>query len=624
MSAFFGEFRYDGQRVESARLRAMAEAIPWYDRDGRDIRCCEGLGLGVLQVHTTPESRHEPPILADATDQRWLGGNVRIDNREELIARLALTVVNNHPITDADIILAACAAWGADAPWQLLGDFAFAWWDSVSRELLLVRDHIGIAPLYYYPTCWGLIFASDLRGLAAHPEGPRALNSIAIVHHLRDAQYCLPDTTYLDGVRKLRPGHLLVATPAGYRETRYWSPADAPKVRLAQEKDYAQRLRELFTEAVACRLRTLDPVGTHLSGGLDSTAIALEAQRQLRARGAELASAYTWLPELKPDEDPDAPEYAATRRAEAALGLRAESVNLTPEALRRELERDIAVEGFADLWYETLVREKGRARGIRTLLSGWGGDEIVSSGVNGYAAELFWQGHWLRLARLIRSRLSLQVDASIPVSNQPVWRRTLGFLNHHVLLPSLPNTLYRRWPGRVMRPMRGYDPNAPEAVALGDRQPPLPDWQKKPGKRAEMERALMAGHLQARIETWASQGAQDGIRYVYPLLDRRLVEFCLGSPGSLFAQPDQTRGLFRQAMRGLLPEDIRTASVKIESVRVNKLVATVRRSLTVPCAMALPDAVDSECWMAATRHIQVQAMRVAHGPRRGDSVEEVR
>ena len=625
MSAFFGEFRFGGERVEVTCLQAMAVAIPWYGRDGRDLHCDAGLGLGVLQVHTTPESRHEPPILIDATGQRWLGGNVRIDNREELIARLSLTQSSNHPITDAEILFAACTAWGTEAPGHLHGDFAFAWWNSASRELLLVRDQIGIAPLYYYPTSWGLIFASDLRALAAHPEGPRALNPVAILHHLRDAQYCLPDTTYLDGVRKLRPGHLLVATPAGYREIGYWSPADAPKVRLAHKEDYAQRLRELFTKAVACRLRTLDPVGTHLSGGLDSTAIALEAQRQLRERGEDLAGAYTWLPELEPGEDPDAPEYAATRRAEAALGLRAESVDLTPEALRRELERDIAVEGFADLWYESLVRDKARARRIRTLLSGWGGDEIVSSGANGYAAELFWQGHWLSLARFIGSRLAMQVDASIPVSNQPVWRRTLGFLTRHVLLPSLPNTLFRSLPGCVMRPMRGYDPKAAEAVALGDRQPQLPDWQKKPGKRAEMERALMAGHLQARIETWASQGAQDGIRYVYPLLDRRLVEFCLGAPGSLFAQPEQTRGLFREAMRGLLPEDIRQASVKIESARVKRLFETVRRSLTLPGAISAPAALDLECCLAATRQIQVQTMRVAHGPsQKGDRAEGIR
>lgn len=615
MTVFFGEYRYKPDKGRYGLVQAMAAAVPWYGADGRDFIDEEYLGLGVLQTYSTPESRHELPITRKAEGSWLLAGNFRIDNRDELCARLEIVTPKSRPITDADIILSAFATWEAKTPSRLLGDFAMAIAERGAKKLLLVRDQIGIASLYYYPTDWGLIFASDLRALAAHPEGPHTLNPVAIVHHLRDAQYCLPDTTYLDGVRKLRPGHLLEATPEGYRETRYWSPADAPKVSLARPEDYTRRLRELFTDAVACRLRTVDRVGTHLSGGLDSTAVALEAQRQLRARGEDLAGAYTWLPELEPGEDPDAPEYAATRRAETALGMRAENVDLTPEALRRELERDIALEGFANLWYETLVRDKAKARGIRTLLSGWGGDEIVSSGANGYAAELFWQGHWLRLGRMIRSRMTPQADPSIAVSNQPVWRRTLGFLRNQVLMPSLPNALYRRWPGHVMRPMSGYDPNAPEALALGDRQPPLPDWQKKPGKREEMARALMAGHLQARIETWASQGAQDGIRYVYPLLDRRLVEFCLGAPGRLFAQPGQTRGLFREAMRGLLPEDIRQSSVKIELVRVKKLVETARRGLSLPGAELVTNTMDPECWMAATRHIQVQAMRVAHGPR---------
>jgi hypothetical protein len=160
-----------------------------------------------------------------------------------------------------------------------------------------------------------------------------------------------------------------------------------------------------------------------------------------------------------------------------------------------------------------------------------------------------------------------------------------------------------------MRPMRGYDAYAPEISELGNRQPPLPHWQKQPGKRAEMARSLMAGHLQARIEAWAAQGAQDGIRYVYPLLDRRLIEFCLGAPGFLFAQPGQTRGLFREAMRGLLPEEIRTSSVKIESTRVSKLASVAHRCVAVEGPLPTPKERGSSGWLAGTRQIQVQAMR---------------
>ncbi len=609
MSAFFGEFRCDGRTADEAHIRTMAEAIPSYGCDGEGFLCRPSLGLGALQSYTTPESRFDPPILGAEADQpRLLAGNIRIDNRAELIATLGRLPATGRPVTDAELVLAAHSTWGAGCAQHLTGDFAFALWDAATQSLLLVRDQIGIAPLYYYPTAWGLIFASDLRALAAHPQGPKQLNPVAIAHHLRDAQYLLPSTTYLDGVRKLLPGHYLLQTATGRSLVAYWSPSQAPKVKLANPAAYAQRLRELFELAIACRLRSLAPIGTHLSGGLDSTAIALAAQKQLKARGLALAGAYTWLPDLRSEDDPAAPEYAATRRAEAALGFPVEGVDLSPAALLTELRRNIALEGFADLWYESLVRTKARQHGIRTLLSGWGGDEVVSSGANGFAAALFWRGRWWRLAKFARSRLMLTPEQASPAAAKPLWRRSLGFLYGQVVLPSLPKPLYRRWPGVSMASLPGFDPAAPALARLRGQMPAPPDWQKKIGKRAEMARALTAGHLQARIETWAAQGAPQGIVYCYPLLDKRLIEFCLGAPEALFASPAHTRSLFREAMRGLLPEDIRLASVKIESTRVSRLIETLHAAL---CAAA-PDqplpAADLGSCLAAHRHLQLQVM----------------
>lgn len=606
MSACFGEFRRDGRAVDDARLLAMAAAIPWYGKDGQGLYCQASIGLGVLRCYTTPESLHELPIQIATGAQHILAGNYRIDNRAELTQALALSPPPNRPLTDAELILAAYGTWGKACGKHLIGDFALAIWDGAQQQLLLIRDQLGIAPLYYYPTAWGLIFASDLRALAAHPEGPRELDPVAILHHLRDRQYLLPTTTYLAGVRKLQPGHGLTATTTASHEHPYWSPKDAPKVSLPDADAYAQRLRRLFEQAVACRLRTLHPVGTHLSGGLDSSAIALEAQHQLQARGESLAGAYSWLPPLGPGDDPDAPEYAATRRAEAALGMPAESVELTPATLRQELNRNIALEGYANLWYETLVRDKAKIQGIRTLLSGWGGDEAVSSGPRGYAAELFWTGHWLRLVGLVRSRIDLPLEQSTPVPPKPAWRRALGCLYGQVFLPSLPKAIYCRWRGMTRSPMEGFDA-ADLDMATVQMQPPLPcDGQRKVGKRREMTRALMAGHLQARIEAWAAQGARDDIQYVYPLLDLRLIEFCLGTPPALFAHPKQTRGLFREVMRGLLPEEIRLASVKRELARVTKGMASLRAALY---GEGNDDAEALRLSMQGSRQIQVAAMR---------------
>ncbi|KAA6187411.1 hypothetical protein F2Q65_02495 [Thiohalocapsa marina] len=620
MSGFFGEFRHDGASIDREALVAMAQAVPWYGIDGEDFWHAPGIGLGVLLTCTTPESCHESPIVKDIEGTRLLAGSVRIDNREELIGQLELPPISGRPVTDAELVLAAHAHWGADFAVRLLGDFAFALWNDASRQLLLVRDQIGIVPLFYYETETGVLFANDLRALAAHPRGPGSLDPVSAAHHLRDAQYLLGDRTYLAGVRRLPGGHVLTASSGQCTRRRYWFPERAPRVRLPDANAYAQQLRVLFERSVASRLRGSAPVGAHVSGGLDSTAIALEAQRQLRQRGESLAGAFTWLPDVDNASTEEAAEYVATRNAEQALDLPIERVALTPAALLREWDRNIALEGYADLWYEQLVRERAKGRGIKTLLSGWGGDDVVTSGINGYAAELFWTGRWIRLGKLARWR-DRQLLAELPDRLQrSVWHRLLGFFYGQVVLPSLPAWLFRRWTGRRRVPLPGFQPEDPILAPLGGRLPPASNFQKAVGKRVEMARSLTAGHLQDRIETWWMQGARDGIRYVYPLLDRRLIEFCLGAPPALFVSPTRTRWLFREAMHGLLPENIRLASVKIEAERVHRLVDTMQTALVEnnEKGKAVPDA--ASC-IAQIRRRQIHHIdqhfkprQVARGP----------
>lgn len=608
MNAFFGEFQRDGGPVAEPGLMAMADAIPWYGADGKGFWRAPGIGLGALQSFDTPESYHETPIVVATAEARVLAGHYRIDNRADLINQLALASTHKPPVTDAAIILAAHAAWGDAFTERLLGDFAFALWDAKGRRLLLVRDQIGIVPLFYFETPTKLLFANDLSALAAHPHGPRRLNPTAIAHHLRDVQYRLGDRTYLDGVRRLSPGHLLIASEGRLEPRQYWAPEQVPRVRLPDGTTYAERLRALFQESVACRLRSSAPIGAHVSGGLDSTAIALEAQRQLRQRGEPLAGAYTWLPAIAAEQAASAPEYIASCQAERALGMPVEGVELTPTALRSQLDRNIALEGYADLWYEQLVRERAARRGIRTLLSGWGGDDVVTSGGNGYAAELFWTGRWVRLARLFQWR-ERQLGAILPERPaRPAWRRLLGFLHGQILLASLPAPVYRRWAGKRMTPLPDFNPQDPLLAALDGPLPPPPTWQPVIGKRNAMIGALTAGHLQDRIEAWSMQGARDGIRYVYPLLDRRLIEFSLGTPPDLFVNAVKSRWLFREAMRGLLPKEIRLASAKFESARVSLLIETMQVALAEPGTANAAPPEAAKC-LAQIRRLQIDHMR---------------
>lgn len=602
MKCFAGEWRRDGSPVDASSIRAMLVEVPWYGGDGEGCWCSSSIGLGALQNHDTPESRFESAITSYHDGQYLLAGNFRIDNRDELIAKLDIIESSGRPITDADLILAAYGEWGSDCPSRLIGDFAFALWDGAIKQLLLVRDHIGIAPLYYYRTPWGLIFASDLRALAAHPEGPKELNPSAIIHHLRDVSYDLPETTYLKGVRKLKPAHMLRPGHEYYKEVKYWFPEKIKPIVYADHTSYAAELKQLFSQAVACRLRSLHPIGAHLSGGLDSTAIAFEAQRQLAEQGAALAGAYNWFPDWRAERTLGIPEYQPALLAEKLLGVSVEGVDLTPQILLREIQRDIRLEGYCGMWYESLVREKAKAKGIKTLLSGWGGDDVVSSGLRGYSGELFWQGRWVTLTRILLRRTiwkprDSKANAGFTFKNL---KELYKLLKIFVVEPSLPKPLYQMLRIRNNKNIN-YKIQALSFLGELPELPPLPDRQQCIGKQAAMVQEVYWGLLQARIENWAAQGAMDGIQYLYPLLDKRLIEFSLAVPARLYIdEQGEGRNLFKTAVKHVIPSQLVALNAKHEPHRVAIFLDLYKRLLQqyAPDGTTIPDTLH-ECILLA-------------------------
>lgn len=602
MSAFFGDFSRTDQPIDPEVLSRMAAVIPWYGLDGRGQWSSAQVGLGHLLHCVSPESRHEQQPLMQDNGRVVLAANARLDNRRELIDQLRLMPASDAPLTDPELILAAYTAWGEDCPAHLLGDFAFALWDDDTQKLVCVRDQIGVAPFYYHLSAARFVFANDLRVVLAHPAVPDALNDAAIAMHLRHPQYAMPEMTFLAGVKKLRPGRILVVTPDTVTERVYWAPEAAAAVRLPNVAAYAEALRALLEQAVTARLRSLHPIGAHISGGLDSSAVAAVAVRSMHAQG-ETLTGYSWLPTLSTEDDPDAPEYVATRRVIDALGIAVENVDLTVASLRAELERDLSLDGYADLWYEPLVRARARQRGISVILSGWGGDEVVSSGGYGYAAELFWRGAWGKLARWL-------VGRSRRAPNP--WRRGAGLLYHQVLLPSLPEQVTRLRPNARREIQQELCCIAP---AFDAAMPPTDsglEWRRTRGVHAVQAQRLTMGHLQARMEVWASQGAQDGIEYRYPLLDRRVVEFCLGTPPEFFADGEHSRPLFRNAVRGLLPDPIRLAHVKSERLRVDRYVDLLGAASTQLLAAMLETAHQTG-QPAAARYLDLGCVQARAG-----------
>ncbi len=233
------------------------------------------------------------PLLSD--DGRFLlVADLRIDNRDELIAGLALGSSAGSRLSDSALLLRGCLAWGRGMLDRMIGDFAFALWDGLDRTLWLARDTAGERPLHYREDDGLFAFATMPLPLARLPGLRFDVDEERMAGFVAD----LPPggrRGFFTGVSALEPGHCALVTRGGIAVERYWEPSRRP-LHFARREQYGEALREQLDAAVARRLRRADGlVGSQLSSGLDSSAVTASAALALAGRGERLL-AFTSAP----------------------------------------------------------------------------------------------------------------------------------------------------------------------------------------------------------------------------------------------------------------------------------------------------------------------------------------
>ena len=525
-------------------LAALAPAAP--GGEWADPQAGVGLGFGHSRSSPLAEALHfdREAGLAAVVD-------ARLDDRAGLCDALGLQRPQGAALADGELLLRAYRRWAGELPKHLFGDYAFAIWDARKRVLFCARDPLGVKPCYYAHCAAArrFAFAGALDAVLAAPGVSDELDEAVVARALTRAGLDEAERTFFKDVRKLPPGHSLTLTvdaPKGsaVRLARHWRPEQAAAVRRPSDDDYAEEFLSLCRQAVAARVQGADPIGAHLSGGLDSSGITVLAARELRGSGRPPPLAFSWLPDPagKPPSEVHAPEYERIDAVCRQEGL--EVLHRAPNAedMVRVLRLDGARPGVQVLASEEVVQRCAAERGVRVLLSGWGGDQGASFNGRGHHAHLLLSGRWGRLAALGRALgkgpLRTLADAALPLLHPNARRRRLlrgvgGFRGE---------PWRRRW---LAHP------------ALARRTHVKP---KRKPRHWSMRQALLwhlsNGALAERIEGWAAGGAQHGIEYRYPLLDRRLLEFVLGLPPEQFLRGQWNRWLMRRALRGALPASI--------------------------------------------------------------------
>ena len=494
--------------------------------------------------------------------------DVRLDDRAGLGEALGMPRQQAADLADAALVLQAYLRWGEACPNHVFGDFAFAIWDGRARSFFCARDHVGVRPFFYSAVGRHFAFASAVQGVLAGPGASSELDERSVAGYLTLPKPSRREHTLFADVRRLPPGHSLTVRLDGGpravrpdpRPVRYWRP-ERLAAKRASDAEAAEGFLHLFSAAVRARLRP-GRVGVHVSGGLDSSSVAVLTARELHRQGRAPPVAFSWLAPPTPVRLADA-VYANEHAALAsALNWAAASCDgplplcyCTPRAaeLAAGLSRDGAL--HPDLPDQTARRAS--LLGVRTILSGLGGDQAASIPY-GYFEGLLLRGRWVRLLSEIRSlgdrwprtlmRIALRLASPTVAARRKQWMRDFRRL---VGGAGLPRTAVRnrRWL---------IDPGFARRVAA-----PSARLNRFTSVRSAQLQALHAPTLAELLECRAQDGAVAGTEFRFPLLDRRLLEFVLCLPPDRYRHGPWGRYLMRAALAAahgphgaVLPPDI--------------------------------------------------------------------
>jgi len=528
----------------------MDNALAYWEADDRDIWKKGPVFLGHRMLWNTPESKleHLPHVIHPKNQTLAITIDARLDNRATLAEQLELSDLPLGKITDSELILAAYQKWGKACPKYLLGDFAFAIWDAGKEQLFCARDPIGIKPFYYHLSDDLFVFCNDIRGLIAHPQISKKYNDRSIAMFLAgDFGFYDEKDTFFKEIQKLPAATSITISKEHASESVYWNIEDIPKIHYDTYEEYVEELRKLLYDAVKVRLRTTYRVSSHLSGGLDSSAIAVLAARELKKRDQTLY-AFNWVETPYGKHDPDLPEWGFASRLASIENIEQKNIQLTAEYIAEKHECcDITKEDITYFWGEYLVRDQAEKYKVRTILSGWGGDDLISYDGYAYLSGLFWQG------RFVKAFTELSI---LYKEKSYKYLRIIKRSTKELIYP----LFYKRMPGLYQKKKSESDPfeflmDQFSSSAKGFSFPDTAIF--RPGAHAEQKLLFKGGHILQRIENWASSAFEKKLEYNYPLLDKRIVEFALSVPEELYARREgHQRHLFRSAISAFIPEKI--------------------------------------------------------------------
>lgn len=502
-------------------IRGMTRTLAPRGPDAQEVWLGAHAALGHSRLAVIDIAGGRQPMMRIDRDGRQVAivFSGEIYNFKELRAELTGYGWSFRTRSDTEVLLTAYLQWGSELASHLIGMYAFAIWDAGERRLVLVRDRVGIKPLYYARIGDGVVFGSEPKALLAHPELSAELDAEGLAELMAVPRARTPGHGTFRGVREVRPGCVVVADVRGLRETPYWRLEAGEDARDFGES--TRHVRSLLDDIVRHEVVADVPVGALLSGGIDSSALTALAARELTAEFV----AFSVSPPSsgRPGSDawrPTADEPFAALVAER-LGLKHVVTAVTVEALLEHRDVGLAARdlpGWGDLDTTMYLLFQSVRDHCKVVLSGEAADEMFG----GY-----------------------------------LWQNDPGSVGH----TSFPWLHARRQPEVLLHEdiRRAIEPQRYEADRYHEA---LAEVSYLPGEDAARRRQREIFHLGVTRWLPGLLDRQDrmssalGLEVRVPFADHRLADYLYNVPPALKAHGGTVKALLRQACADLLPAEV--------------------------------------------------------------------
>ena len=583
MCGIAGYYSLDKHTIDRDKFRRMLEAIAHRgpDDSGYAIfnsasgRSCHAADPGMKVTNDFPSdlifghrrlsiidlsaSGRQP--MSDEEGRLWIIFNGEIYNYIELREELRSFGHTFRTNSDTEVIIRSYAQWGEECVSRFNGMFAFGLWDAGNRKLFCARDRMGVKPFYYYYDGSRFVFASEIKAILEIGI-ERKPNDQSVHDYLSKGLLDHTGGTFFHDINQLRPAHFAVISDGELRIRRWWDISNSEEC-ISSDEEYARRFHVLFEDSIRLRLRSDVPIGTCLSGGLDSSSIVCVANSLMfqgnyssALVGSRQKTFSSCFDDRRYDERIFIDDVIKKTNASPHYTFPegGKLFELMPDVIRHQDEPFSSTSVFAQ-WH---VMKLASENGVKVLLDGQGADEILAGYHTYFGSYYIDLIKKLRFAKLIKELFRYREI-------------------HKGLNPVIFASLVRVMLNRYLISFIGKMPvirNAPVAATIGNY------WINSDFKKAHerehtftrkfksslknhLYNSLSYSSLPALLHHEDRNSMAFSIETRLPFLDYRLVEYVFSLPSSQKLKNGMTKTVLRNTMKDILPESIRTRTDKM-------------------------------------------------------------